>query len=30
MRPRGISWIWWVAALLLLIAFAWSFLRHFQ
>lgn len=29
-RPKGISWIWWIAALLLLAAFAWSFLRQVQ
>jgi len=27
-RPRGISWFWWVIALLLLAVFAWSLLRH--
>jgi hypothetical protein len=27
-RPRGISWLWWVVALLLLALFAWSLLRH--
>jgi hypothetical protein len=27
-RPRGISWLWWLVALLLLAVFAWSFLRH--
>jgi hypothetical protein len=25
--PRGIHWIWWVIAILLLIAFVWGLLR---
>ena len=27
-RPRGISWLWWAVALVLLAIFAWSLLRH--
>ena len=27
LRPRGISWLWWIVAVLLLAAFAYSFLR---
>ena len=29
-RPRGISWFWWLVALLLVAAFAWSFLRQLR
>lgn len=29
-RPRGISWLWWIVAVLLLAAFAYSFLSHFR
>ena len=27
-RPRGISWLWWGVALLLLATFAYAFLRY--
>jgi hypothetical protein len=26
-RPRGMSWFWWLVALLLVLGFAWSVLR---
>jgi len=26
-RPRGISWLWWAVAVLLLLAFAWFLVR---
>jgi hypothetical protein len=26
-RPRGIGWLWWIVALLLLMAFAWFLVR---
>ena len=26
-RPPGISWLWWVVAVLLLVAFAWFLVR---
>src|SRR5262249_426461 len=29
-KPRGVRWIWWVVGLLLLFAFAYSFLRRFH
>lgn len=28
-RPRGISWFWWVVAVLLCLAFVYPFLRQF-
>ena len=28
-RPRGISWFWWVVAVLLSLAFVYPFLRQF-
>src|SRR5262245_56899850 len=28
LKPRGVRWLWWVVGLLLLLAFAFSFLRH--
>jgi hypothetical protein len=28
LRPRGIRWIWWFVAFLLVVLFAWGFLRH--
>ena len=27
-KPRGIGWLWWLVALALLLAFAFSFLSH--
>lgn len=29
-KPRGIHWLWWLLAFLLLALFAWGFLRGFQ
>ena len=29
-RPRGISWLWWIVAVLLLAAFVFSFLGHLR
>jgi len=29
-RPRGISWFWWIVALLLLAAFAYPLLRQLR
>jgi zinc-ribbon domain len=26
-RPRGIRWLWWIVAVLLLLAFAWFLVR---
>jgi hypothetical protein len=28
LKPRGVRWLWWVVGVLLLLAFAFSFLRH--
>ena len=29
-RPRGISWLWWAAAVLLLLAFVYTLIRQFR
>lgn len=28
-KPHGVRWLWWVVAALLVLAFAWAFLRPF-
>ncbi len=29
-RPRGMKWLWWAVAIMLLAAFAYTFLRQFH
>jgi len=30
LKPRGLSWIWWAAGVLLLLAFAYGFIRQWR